>query len=157
MNTRYLHSYFKDYAFGGNTFAMEYVDGRLFVGVSHCSEKDQFNKAIGRDIAECNLDELKEKYKTDGVEIITIGSDMKGYGKITAFVVDDHIMYHLLIDNLVGLHNRWSSVLSHITVDVLDFDYTTIEGAEMKELLIDYYNEIVDNVFPEDNQVHIGY
>ena len=157
MNTRYLHHYFKDYAFGGNTFAMEYVDGRLFVGVSHCSEKDQFNKAIGRDLAECNLDELKEKYETDGVEIITIGSDMKGYGKITGFVVDDQIMYHILIDNLIGLHSRWDGVFSHIAVEVHDIDYFSIEGAEMKELLIDYYNEIVDNVFPEDNWVHIDY
>ena len=157
MNTRYLHSYFKDYAFGGNTFAMEIVDGRLFVGVSHCSDKDQFNKAIGRDIAECNLDELKEKYETDGVEIITIGSDMKGYGKITGFVVDDQIMYHILIDNLIGLRSRWDGVFSHISVEVHDIDYSTIEGAEMKDMLIDYYNEIVDNVFPEDNQIHIGY
>jgi hypothetical protein len=30
-----------------------------------------------------------------------------------------------------------------------------IEGLEMKELLITYYNEIVDNVFEENNRNHI--
>ena len=151
MNTRYLHNYDKDYAFGGNTFAMEIFDGKLFVGVAHCSEKDQFNKAVGRDIATSYLDELKMKYREEEVEIITIGSDIPSMGKVTGFVVDDTIMYHLLFEEYPWM----KSVHSHFTVDVLDVDYMAIEGAEMKELLITYYNEIVDNVFEENNRNHI--
>lgn len=152
MNTRYLHNYDKDYAFGGNTFAMEIFDGKLFVGVAHCSEKDQFNKAVGRDIATSYLDELKMKYREEEVEIITIGSDIPSMGKVTGFVVDDTIMYHLLI----GDHSWLKSIHSHFTVEVLDVDYMAIEGLEMKELLITYYNEIVDNVFEENNRNYVS-
>ena len=152
MNTRYLHNYDKDCAFGGNTFAMEIFDGKLFVGVAHCSEKDQFNKAIGRDIATSYLDELKMKYREEEVEIITIGSDIPSMGKVTGFVVDDTIMYHLLI----GDHSWLKSIHSHFTVEVLDVDYMAIEGFEMKELLITYYNEIVDNVFEENNRNYVS-
>ena len=151
MNTRYLHNYDKDYAFGGNTFAMEIFDGKLFVGVAHCSEKDQFNKAVGRDIATSYLDELKMKYREEEVEIITIGSDIPSMGKVTGFVVDDTIMYHLMMEE----NFYWKSVHPHFTVEVLDVDYMSIEGLEMKELLINYYNEIVDNVFEENNRIHI--
>lgn len=152
MNTRYLHNYYKEYAFGGNTFAMEIFDGKLFVGVAHCSNKDQFNKAIGRDIATSYLNELKMKYREEEVEIITIGSDIPSMGKVTGFVVDDTIMYHLLI----GDHPWLMSIHSHFTVEVLDVDYMAIEGAEMKELLIAYYNEIVNNVFEENNRNYIS-
>lgn len=147
MNTRYLHNYDKDCAFGGNTFAMEIFDGKLFVGVAHCSEKDQFNKAVGRDIATSYLDELKMKYREEEVEIITIGSDIPSMGKVTGFVVDDTIMYHLLFKD-----RPW---FTHFTVEVIDIDYMAIEGVEMKDLLITYYNEIVDNVFEENNRNHI--
>lgn len=152
MNTRYLHNYCKDYAFGGNTFAMEIFDGKLFVGVAHCSDKDQYNKAIGRDIATSYLDELKMKYREEEVEIITIGSDIPSMGKITGFVVDDTIMYHLLMDD----HPWFKFILSHFTVEVLDVDYMAIEGSETKELLISYYNEIVNNVFEENNRNYIS-
>ena len=151
MNTRYLHNYNKDYAFGGTTFAMEIFDGKLFVGVAHCSNKDQFNKAVGRDIATSYLDELKMKYREEEVEIITIGSDIPSMGKVTGFVVDDTIMYHLLFEEYPWM----KSVHSHFTVEVLDVDYMAIEGLEMKELLINYYNEIVDNVFEDNNRIHI--
>ena len=151
MNTRFLHNYCKDYAFGGNTFAMELVEGRLFVGVAHCSEKDQFNKAVGRDIATSYLDELKFKYHEDDVEIITIGSDIPSMGKVTGFVVDDTIMFHLMM----GDNYRWDNVISHFTIEVLDVDYMAIEGAEMKELLVKYYNEIIENVFAENNRQYI--
>ena len=151
MNTRYLHNYYKGYAYGGNTFAMEMFDGRLFVGVAHCSDKDQYNKAVGRDIATSYLDELKMKYREEEVEIITIGSNIPSMSKITGFVVDDSIMYHLITDE----NNSWNEVLSHFTVDVLDVDYMAIEGAEMKDMLIRYYNEIVDNVFDENSHNYI--
>ena len=44
--TRYLHNFFKQDAFGGNTFAMEVVDGKLFVGVAHCSELDKIKNIL---------------------------------------------------------------------------------------------------------------
>ena len=154
MNTRYLHNFFKHDAFGGTTFAMEIVNGKLFVGVAHCSVKDQYNKAVGRDIAMSYLDELKMKYREDGVEIITIGSDIPSMRKITGFVVDDSIMYHLLIAD--SLCSNWEEkVISHFVVDVLDVDYMAIEGAEMKNLLVRYYNEIVDNIFENGHKSYI--
>ena len=154
MNTRYIHNFFKHDAFGGNTFAMEIVDGKLFVGVAHCSVKDQYNKAVGCDIATSYLDELKMKYREDGVEIITIGSDIPSMRKITGFVVDDSIMYHILIAD--SLCNNWEEkVVSHFVVDVLDVDYMAIEGAEMKNLLVRYYNEIVDNIFENGHKSYI--
>ena len=154
MNTRYIHNFFKHDAFGGNTFAMEIVDGKLFVGVAHCSDKDPYNKAVGRDIATSYLDELKMKYREDGVEIITIGSDIPSMRKITGFVVDDSVMYHLLI--MEGFESGWEEkVISHFVVDVLDVDYMAIEGAEMKNLLVRYYNEIVDNIFERAGRNYI--
>ena len=154
MNTRYIHNFFKHDAFGGNTFAMEIVDGKLFVGVAHCSDKDPYNKAVGRDIATSYLDELKMKYREDGVEIITIGSDIPSMSKITGFVVDDSVMYHLLI--MEGFESGWEEkVISHFVVDVLDVDYMAIEGAEMKNLLVRYYNEIVDNIFERAGRNYI--
>lgn len=41
---------------GGVTLATRLVDGGLHVGVAVCSYKDNFNKSIGRKIAEGRLD-----------------------------------------------------------------------------------------------------
>ena len=144
--TRYLHNYDKDYAFGGNTFAMEIVDGRLFVGVAHCSDKDQYVKTIGRDIATSYLDELKHAYRTSGVECVTIGTDIPKMGKITGFVVNDDVMYNIIV---TSYNENFYAVSSHIEIEVKNIDYMAIEGAELKDMLIKFYNEIVYSMFEE--------
>lgn len=140
--TRYLHNFDSDYSFGGNTFAMEIFDNKLFVGVAHCSERDQYNKSVGRDIATSYLDELKMKYREEGVECVIV-NNIPNYGKITGFVVDDTIMYHIIN----GYNSDWLTVFPHIEVEVKNIDYMAIEGAEMKEMLVDYYNELYNNIF----------
>ena len=146
--TRYLHNYDKDCAFGGSTFAMEIVDGRLFVGVAHCSDKDQYVKAIGRDIATSYLDELKFAYRNSGVECITIGTDIPKMGKITGFVVNDDIMYNIIN---TSYNEELYAILSHIEIEVKNIDYMAIEGAELKDMLIKFYNEIVYSMGEEHN------
>lgn len=153
MSVRFIHN-IKDITGGGNSFAIDRVDGRLFVGVSHCSPKDQFSKKIGRGLAYANLKELIQKYNEDGIEVITVGTTMKKCGKITGFVVNDDIMFHLFMDRFSEF-SLISDVISHIITEVIEIDYFAIEGADLRKMLIEYYNEIVEETFPEDNKVYI--
>lgn len=146
--TRYLHNFFKFDAFGGNTFALEIVDGRLFVGVAHCSERDQYDKKMGRAIAEYYLDELKNANKEFGYECVINEGDAIRLSKITGFVVNDELMYSLLVEESETL----PAIVSHISLRVEGINYMSIEGGELKRMLVRYYNEIISSIYEDEEQ-----
>ena len=145
--TRYLHNFNRDYSFGGNTFAVEQVDGVLFVGVAHCSYKDQYSKAIGRDIAVSYLDEMKHRYNTGGYTACVIGDNIPGMCKITGFVVDDNVMVDTIIQEDSYNASVWNKISSHVKFNIDSIQYMEIEGAELLDMLVNYYNMLVNNAF----------
>ena len=150
---RYLHNFDRDYAYGGNTFAMEVVDGKLFVGVAHCSIKDSFNKEIGRLIASSYLDEIKLHHKNnDGVECITIGENDKHY-KITGFVVNDEHFMDILFSfahfDVCPYYESGTSIFNNIKISVESIDYMRMRGDDLKNILCEYYNILISSIFPD--------
>ena len=66
MNTRYPSSTLRTMPFGGATLQWNmWMVACLWVFLI-VQQKTSLTKPFGRDIAECYLDELKEKYETDG-------------------------------------------------------------------------------------------
>ena len=140
---RYIHNFDKNCAWGGNTFAMEVIDGKLFVGVSHCSYKDFFNKEDGRNIATSYLDEMKLHHKNnDGIECITIG-DVNKHCKITGFVVNNEHFASIIFNS--------APIMNHINVTINSIDYMKMGGEDLKEMLCRYYNSLISSIFDESD------
>lgn len=156
---RYLHNFDRDYAYGGNTFAVEVVDGKLYVGVAHCSIKDSFSKEVGRMIANSYLDEIKLHHKNnDGVECITIGERDKHY-KITGFVVNDEHFIEILFGcarfDMTPYYETGISIFENINVSVESINYMRMRGSDLKNMLCKYYNVLITSIFSDAKDIEI--
>jgi hypothetical protein len=98
MNTQVKYFHVRNpYGNGGLTVAYKEELNSVQYGVAYCSEKDQFNRSLGRANAVDRLENIdvvfsnkhQNNFKRNGC--VTIGTEFKNY---------QHIKYHVLLDIL---------------------------------------------------------
>lgn len=154
---RLVHSFDKNYSFGGKSYAVEEKDGVLYCGISHCSINDQFNKRIGREIAEKRLNDAFKKYDSNRSDndldyCLTVCDytdekwDRNGSFNILYFAVPTSFVLDCLFDNMN------LNFYSHFRYDSLALNINHIEGNDIKYIIETCYKSIYKTLFDKYNE-----